>query len=69
MIVIVLPRNMKQLIDTDSITGVENYTPTETVRYRFEHAEHIKKALNLQDLSQYEMRLDEIVIENPQNIL
>jgi hypothetical protein len=62
---IVLPNTLIEQIDTDTIKGVVNALPIDTVRYNVDKTEHIKSVLGLNDLSEYLLDESEIEIVEP----
>ena len=62
---IVLPNMLIEQIDTDTIKGVVNALPIDTVRYNVDKTEHIKSVLGLDDLSEYLLDESEIEIVEP----
>ena len=62
---IVLPNTLIEQIDTDTIRGVVNALPIDTVRYNVDKTEHIKSILGLDDLSEYLLDESEIKIAEP----
>jgi len=62
---IVLPNTLIEQIDTDTIRGVVNALPIDTVRYNVDKTEHIKSILGLDDLSEYLLDESEIEIVEP----
>jgi len=64
---IVLPNMLIEQIDTDTIKGVVNALPIDTVRYNVDKTEHIKSVLGLDDLSEY--LLDESEIEIVETVI
>ena len=69
MKLLVFPSSYASQIDTDTIKGVPNYTPENTVRYNLDKTKHIKTVLGLDDLSEYTMDSGEVVYNNPNTIL
>ena len=67
MNLIVLPKELATQIDTDTIKGIDNVSPENTVRYNVDKTEHIKSVLGLDDLSEY--LLDESEIEIVETVM
>ncbi len=60
--ILVLPKELATQIDTDTIKGISNVSPVDTVRYNLDKDVHIKAALVVDDLSQYIMDMSEITM-------
>jgi glutamine phosphoribosylpyrophosphate amidotransferase len=65
MKLIVLPKELAPQIDTDTIMGIDNVSPENTVRYNIDKSEHIKSVLGVDDLSEYLLDESEIEIFEP----
>lgn len=65
MKILVFPISYTSKIDTNTIKGVQNYAPANTVRYNIDKTEHIKTVLGLADLSQFEVDSGDIVYSEP----
>ena len=60
--ILVLPKELATQIETDTIKGISNVSPVDTVRYNLDKDAHIKAALVVDDLSQYIMDMSEITM-------
>jgi hypothetical protein len=51
MKIIVLPKELQNQVNTDSIKGIPNYLPSDTVRYNIDKKIHIESILG--EISKY----------------
>ena len=66
--ILVLPKELATQIDTDTIKGIDNVSPENTVRYNIDKSEHIKSVLGVDNLSEYLMDVSEITMWNDEQI-